>query len=134
MLNIVANERLQEARTKMPASFKVPVFGKDNVISERQKVTQKDLEGKYIFQWESESLKDINKIVERSQMTEFINFANAFAQDPVKQRRLMDNEKIISDGLELFNKDPNILMNDKAYLEKLKKAQEEAMKIQQEMQ
>lgn len=97
MLNHVANEWILEARAKMPQSFKVPVFGKDSSISERQKITQKDLEGKYIFQRDSESLKDVNKIVERSQMAEFINFTNAFAQDPTKQRWLLDNEKLLAE-------------------------------------
>ena len=86
------------------------------------------------MQRESESLKDLNKIVERTQMTELSEMLNKFWQDPVKQRWLIDSEKLIASALDLFNKDPEILLNDKEYLQKMKEAQKIALEIQKSMQ
>lgn len=59
---------------------------------------------------------------------------NAFANDPVKQRWIADNEKLLSSGFDLFNKDPSCLLSDEAYMKKVEEAQKMAQKMQEAQQ
>jgi len=43
------------------------------MIKDWKKMKRSDLEGKYIFEWASESIKDVNTLIERSQLPELIN-------------------------------------------------------------
>ncbi len=133
MLNVVAEERLRDMKEKMPNKFKIPVFWTNKLAQERAEITADDLNWDFIFEWDSESIRDINKVVERSQLQELTSFLTTFGNDPISWKRFIDNEKLIAEGLDLFNKNPDILLTDKEYQSKMKKAQTEAIKMQSEL-
>ena len=78
MLNATAEEWLYDIKKKMPARFKIPVFGSSKLEQAWEKIDVEDLQGKYIFERDSESIKDINKTVERAQLSELTNFLKQF--------------------------------------------------------
>jgi hypothetical protein len=102
MLTDVAEDWIEYMKEYMPEEFEVPVFGSDGSVNERKTIKQKDLEGRYIYEFEFESIKDINKIVERSQFQELVGTVKTLGQDPTTQRRQIKNEDLLKNGLNLF--------------------------------
>ena len=102
MLTDTAEDWIEYMKEYMPEEFEVPVFGDDGSVNERKTIKQKDLEGRYIYEFEFESIKDINKIVERSQFNDIVTAVKTLGQDPVTQRRQVKNEDLLKNGLDLF--------------------------------
>jgi len=134
MLTNVAEEWIEEAKIKMPNNFKIPVFKEKWWVKERIDISIEDLKGQYIFEWDSESIRDVNKVVERSQLRDLTEFLKTFGNDPHTGQWLIDTRKLLEEWLILFNQPQDILINDKEYLAKLKKHQEATMTVKAELQ
>lgn len=134
MLSNVVEDWIKEAKVNMPREFEIPVFWDDGSIKEWATIKLKDLEGKYIYEFESESLKDINKIVERSQFTELVNAVKVLGQDPLSQRWMVNNEELLRNTFDLFNQNPDMVMDEKTYYEKIKSVKKSQADLQMELQ
>lgn len=133
MLTITAKEWILDAKKDMPSKFRLPVLWKDWKVKDWEEVKLEDIKWEFVFEWDSESIRDINKIIERSQLMQFTNFIKTFGQDPITQRWLIDSEKLLEEWISLFNGDTSMILWEKEYYKRLKKAQEKWMEIQEEL-
>ena len=130
MLTDCAEDRVRYMKEYMPEEFEVPVFGEDGSVSERKTIKLSDLDGKYIYEFEFESIKDINKIVERSQFQELVATVKTLGQDPTTQRRTVKNEDLLKNGLNLFGQDPAMVLSEKDYYKRVQDAKERAIDME----
>jgi len=130
MLTDTAEDWIEYMKEYMPEEFEVPVFGDDGSVNEWKTIKQKDLEWKYIYEFEFESIKDINKIVERSQFTEIVNAVKTLGQDPVTQRRQVKNSDLLRNWLDMFNQDPNMVLWEDEYYKMVEDAKKKAIDME----
>lgn len=133
MLTDCAEDRVRYMKEYMPEEFEVPVFGEDGSVAERKTIKLSDLDGKYIYEFEFESIKDINKIVERSQFQELVNTVKTLGQDPTTQRRTIKNEDLLKNGLNLFGQDPSMVLSEKDYYKRVQDSKERAIDMEVEL-
>ena len=133
MLTDCAEDRIRYMKEYMPEEFEVPVFGADGSVNERKTIKLADLDGKYIYEFEFESIKDINKIVERSQFKELVDSVKTLGQDPTTQRWTVKNEDLLRNGLNLFGQDPNMVLSEKDYYKRVQDAKERAIDMEVEL-
>jgi len=74
MLTITAKEWLIDAKNNMPKKFALPVLWKTGKVKDRETIKLEDIKWEFVFEWDSESIRDINKVIERSQLVQFTNF------------------------------------------------------------
>jgi len=134
MLTITAQERLSDAVINMPSKFSLPVLNKSWKVDDRKEIQLEDIQWKFIFERDSESIRDINKVVERSQLAQLTSFLKTFWQDPITQRRMIDSEKLLQQWVDLFNWDPGTILTNEEYQKKVIASQKDAIKIQKELQ
>ena len=72
MLNQVAYNWLLDMSEKMPDLFEIPIYTSDWRIKEWKKINKENLEWKYLFEWWSDSIADVNDMLNKSQLQEFI--------------------------------------------------------------
>ena len=133
MLTVVAEEWIVEARQKMPKEFSIMIMW-ENWQQEWETIKTKDLVGKYIFEFESESIKDINKVIERWQFGELMKMFSQIWTDPATQRRLVKTEELLANWLQLFNQPTSMIMNSDEYYKRVEDARRKAMEINAELQ
>lgn len=104
------------AKQNMPDKFKISVLGKDQKQL-FETITLADLKGNFTFEVEFDSVKDINKTVERAQLTNLINVLPQISTDPVSQRFLINMEAFTTYALSLFvqNSDDIMLKSEEFY-------------------
>lgn len=73
MLNKIAQNWLLDIKEKMPDLFEVPIVNSKWAVNARKKIKKSSLEGKFLFQRESDSLADANELIARSQINEYLN-------------------------------------------------------------
>ena len=133
MLTDTAEDWIKYMKTYMPAEFEVPVFWDDGTVKEWKTIRLKDLEGKYIYEFEFESIKDINKIVERWQFWDLINAVKTLGMDPTTQTWNVDNQQLLKNGMDLFWQDPNIVLTSDDYYKKVEEAKKKAIDMEAEL-
>ena len=112
MLNEIAQAWLLDMQRKMPEFFELPIFDKEWMIKDWKKMKRSDLEGKYIFEWASESIKDVNTLIERSQLPELINSLSWFMVDD-NWRSIIDKQKFLSYICNLYWIDEDVVLTNK---------------------
>lgn len=130
MLTDTAEDWIKYMKAYMPSEFEVPVFGDDWSVSEWQTIKQKDLRGKYIFEFEFQSIKDINKIVERGQFGELVNTIKMLWQDPTSNRRTVKNEELLKNSLDLFGQNPDLVLTEAEYYKKVEDAKKKVIDME----
>lgn len=112
MLNEVAQAWLLDMQSKMPEIFELPIFDKAGLIKSWKKIKREDLEGQFIFEWVSESIRDINTLVEKSQLPEFINSISTFAMND-QGKSIIDKEKLLKYICDLYQVPDNVVLENK---------------------
>lgn len=133
MLTDTAEDRIRYMKAYMPEEFEVPVFWDDGSVNERKTIRLKDLEWKYIYEFEFESIKDINKIVERWQFGELVNAVKVLWQDPASQTWNVNNQQLLKNGMNLFNQNPDIILSQDDYYKKVEEAKKKAIDMEAEL-
>lgn len=134
LLTDAAEDYIRFMKAYMPSEFEVPVFGDDGSVKERAAIKTKDLDGKYIFEFEFESIKDINRIIERWQFPDLVSAVKTLGQDPIDGRRQIKNDQLLKSGLDLFNQNPDIVLNEEEYYQKVLDAKKKWIDLQQAIQ
>lgn len=133
MLTDCAEDRIKYMKACMPEEFEVPVFWDDGSVNEWKTIRLKDLNGKYIFEFEFESIKDINKIVERWQFQDIVNSVKTLGMDPTTQTWNVDNSKLLKNGMDLFWQSPDIVLTPDDYYKKVEDAKKKAIEMEAEL-
>jgi len=109
MLNEIAQAWLLDMQKKMPEFFELPIFDKEWTIKDWKKMKRSDLEWEYIFEWASESIKDVNTLVERAQLPELINSLQGFILDD-NGRSIIDKWKFLEYICNLYWVDKDVIL------------------------
>lgn len=116
------------AKKNLPPKIKFPIKTDTDKNVEWETLDIARLETNMLFETEFNSIANINRILERSQLMEFVQNSRILAEDPITQKYLLNNVKIINIMSELYNRPWEFWINDEQYKElvvkweKLKKA------------
>lgn len=137
-INETFNETIKdwilEAKEKMPPKFTIWILGKDNkeIFST---INLNDLESNYIFETEFDSIKDLNKTVERKQIVDFLNIINTVGTDPVTQERLIDmRRKFTPYVMSLWNNNIDFELSQDQYYKDILTSEEKKSELQANLQ
>lgn len=128
MLNQIAQNWIEDMQNKMPALFELPVFNSKGSIEEWRKIKREDIEGKYIFEWASDSIADVNQIVEKGQLQEYMNAILQVGIQP-DGSSMVDKEKLLKYINELYKGPKDMIFSKAKYYTELSKEQEEKTQI-----
>lgn len=105
------------AKKNLPPKIKFPVKSDDSKNVSRETLDVARLENNMLFETEFDSMANINRILERSQVMEFVQNSRILAEDPITQKYLLDNAKIINMMSELYNRPWEFGISDEQYKE-----------------
>lgn len=132
---IMIKNIIMELKDKLPDEFIINVirweYEKDY---EFVNVTKEMLEGNYLFETEFESLKEASSVVDKANFVEFINVLPSIANDPITSRPLIDFEELNKYAAKLYKMNPDVLMSEEKFKEKVEEIQKEQQKMQQQQQ
>lgn len=121
------------AKHNMPNKFKIWVLGADGKQL-FDSISLTDLRGNFTFEIEFESLKDINKTVERSQWNNLLAQLPAIANDPVRQKYLLNMESIATHVMSLYNpNNDNFILTDEQFYTMSEDGQKKMMEMQKKL-
>lgn len=115
----------------LPETMRVMIKSENKKKNEYQTITREALAGNYIFETEFDSLKDVNRSLERSQASEFLNSLNMVMKDPVDWRVLVNMEEVLTYITSLYSKNNDFSLSEKEFYDQLKRSQEKMSEIQQ---
>lgn len=72
MLNQIAYNWLLDMIDKMPDLFEIPIYTSDWRVKDWKKINRENLEGKYVFEWSSDSIADINDMLNKAQLWDLV--------------------------------------------------------------
>lgn len=129
MLNQIAQNRLIDMQDKMPELFEIPVYNSKWLIEWWKKVNRKALDWKYIFEWASDSIADVNDLVNKSQLDQYIWYLTRVWM-PWDWTTYIDVPKLLEYINDLY-KWPNwIVRSESVYYNKMQEDQERKAEIQ----
>lgn len=128
MLNRIAQNWLIDMQSKMPELFQLPVFNAKWGIENWKKIKRVDIEGKYIFEWASDSIADINQIVEKTQLRDYMDALLRIGQMP-DGSSMVDVEKLLNYINDLYKGPRDIVLSKAKYYATVAKDQEEKTQI-----
>lgn len=128
MLNEIAQNWLVDMKDKMPELFSLPVYDSKGMIESWKKMKRTQLEGKYIFNWASDSIADVNKLVEKSQLTDYMNALLRVGQQP-DGSYMIDVKKLLDHINGLYNGPKDMILDESKYYAKISKDQTEKTQI-----
>jgi len=126
-------DRFILAQKALPEKFKFPVRTWDWSNIKRDEINLDLIKSKMLFETEFDSIANINRILERSQIMEFVQNSRILWEDPVTQKYLLDNKKIISVLSDLYNRPWQFNLTDEQYKELVLKANKLKQNIQEEL-
>jgi hypothetical protein len=92
------------AKKNLPPKIKFPIKTDTDKNVEWETLDIARLETNMLFETEFNSIANINRILERSQLMEFVQNSRILAEDPITQKYLLNNVKIINIMSELYNR------------------------------
>lgn len=128
MLNEIAQNWLVDMKDKMPELFSLPVYDAKGMIESWKKMKRTQLEGKYIFNWASDSIADVNKLVEKSQLMDYMNALLRVGQQP-DGSYMIDVKKLLDHINGLYNGPKDMVLDESKYYAKISKDQTEKTQI-----
>ena len=129
MLTKIANNWLLDMQEKMPELFEIPVYSSKGMIEWWKKINRKSLEGKYIFEWTSDSIADANDLVQKSQLDEFIWYLTRVWM-PGDWSTYLDVPNLLNYINNLYKGPNNIVRSESVYYSKMQEDQEKKAEIQ----
>lgn len=131
MLALTYQDWIQNMRVHMPEKFNFyyPEGDKSKWLK-KGTLYRSDLEAEYSYEIDSESIREMNKIVERQQFLELLKVINLVGKDPTSGKWLINMTKLAEVALDLFNQDLWLLLDDKEYLKQLVDAEKLKLDLQ----
>lgn len=121
-------------KTYLPEKIKVLVRSEDKKKKRYEKISSETLAGNYLFETEFDSLKDVNRSLERSQAIEFLQALQMIMKDPIDWRVLIDMQEIVWYVTQLYSKNNDFSLDPEEFYKRLKEWQERMSKIQKDLQ
>jgi len=133
MLTKIANNWLLDMQEKMPELFELPIYNSKWMIEWWKKINRKNLEGKFIFEWSSDSIADANDLVQKSQLGEFIQYLTQVWM-PWDGSTYLDVPNLLTYINELYKGPNNIVRSESTYYSKMEEDQTKKAEIQANVQ
>lgn len=133
MLNQIAQNRLLDMQWKMPDLFELPLYNSKWNIQWWKKINAKALEGKYIFEWASDSIADVNDIINKAQLNEYIWYLTRVGM-PWDGTTYIDIPNMLNYINSLYKWPTNIVRDEKTYYSKSEEDQTKKAEIQANIQ
>ena len=113
----------------MPELFELPVYNSKWMIESWKKINRKNLEGKYIFEWTSDSIADANDLVNKAQLDEYLtNLTRVWM--PWDGTTYLDIPHLLEYINWLYKWPNNIVRSESVYYNKMQEDQEKRAEIQ----
>lgn len=129
MLTQIADNWLLDMQDKMPELFELPVYNSKWIIESWKKINRKNLEGKYIFEWTSDSIADANDLINKSQLDAYLWYLLRVWM-PWDWTTYLDIPHLL-DYINKLYKWPNwIVRNESTYYTKMQEDQQKRAEIQ----
>lgn len=129
MLTQIADNWLIDMQDKMPELFELPVYNSKWIIESWKKINRKNLEGKYIFEWTSDSIADANDLINKSQLDAYLWYLLRVWM-PWDWTTYLDIPHLL-DYINKLYKWPNwIVRNESTYYTKMQEDQQKRAEIQ----
>lgn len=129
MLNEIAQNWIIDMYNKMPDLFEIPIFNSNWSISAWKKIKKEDLSGKYVFEWSSDSIADVNDLLKKSQIDQWLSYLMKLWM-PGDGSTYIDIPKTLEYINELFKWPDGVIRNEKTYYTKFQEDQENKAEIQ----
>ena len=129
MLNEIAQNWIIDMYNKMPDLFEIPIFNSNWSISAWKKIKKEDLSGKYVFEWSSDSIADVNDLLKKSQIDQWLWYLMKLWM-PGDGSTYLDVPKTLEYINELFKWPDGVIRNEKTYYSKFQEDQENKAEIQ----
>jgi hypothetical protein len=101
--NSLVNDWLLFAQKWMPEKFRIFVVGEKG--KQTYPLIKRDyLMANYVIETEFDSVRDVNKAIERDNILKLLNILPSISKDPIDNRVLVDMEKLFKEVTELFIK------------------------------
>ena len=133
MLTNIANNWLLDMQDKMPELFELPVYNSKWMIEWWKKISRKSLEGKYIFEWSSDSIADANDLVAKTQLDEYLTNLTRVGM-PWDWTTYLDIPNLLTYINSLYKGPNNIVRSESTYYSKMQEDQEKKAEIQANVQ
>ncbi len=121
------------AQNNLPPKFKFPFRNDSDNNIERNTLDVDKLKSNMLFETEFDSIANINRILERSQIMEFVQNSRILWEDPITQKYLLNNKEIIKVLSYLYNQPWKFGLTDEQYKELVIKAERLKKSIWQEL-
>lgn len=129
MLTKIANNWLLDMQEKMPELFEIPIYSSKGMIEWWKKINRKNLEGKFIFEWSSDSIADANDLVQKSQLDQFLGYLTRVGM-PGDGSTYLDVPNLLTYINNLYKGPSNIIRSESTYYSKMQEDQEKKAEIQ----
>lgn len=133
MLTKIANNWLLDMQEKMPELFELPIYNSKWMVEWWKKINRKNLEGKYIFEWTSDSIADANDLVAKSQLPEYLNHLTSVGM-PGDWTTYLDIPNLLTYINKLYKGPNNIVRSESTYYSKMEEDQTKKAEIQANVQ
>lgn len=101
----------------LPYKFKVRITGVDGIDS-FEELTHEALKGRFDIEFNSETLKNAQKELEKQQIIQFLQNIGLAGVDPNSKRYLLDQSKILGKALEAFDYGPDVIVGEQAFYDR----------------
>ena len=133
MLTQIADNWLLDMQDKMPELFELPVYNSKWMIESWKKIKRSDLEGKYIFEWTSDSIADANDLVNKAQLDEYLTNLTRIWM-PWDGTTYLDIPHLLDYINWLYKWPNNIVRSESTYYSKMAEDQQKRAEIQADVQ
>lgn len=129
MLNEIAYNWILDMTEKMPDLFEIPIYNTDWRISSWKKLKREALDWKYLFERSSDSIADVNDLVNKAQLWELLWYLTRLWM-PWDGSTYLDIPKLLEYINNLFKWPSWIIREESTYYAKYQSDQEKKAEIQ----
>lgn len=133
MLNEVAYNWLLDMVEKMPDLFEIPIYTTDWRIRDWKKVNRENLEGRYLFEWWSDSIADVNDMLNKAQLWELINYLTRIGM-PWDGSTYLDIPNLLKYINSLYKWPDDVIRDESTYYAKYEDDQKKKTEIMNDIQ
>ena len=116
----------------LPYRFKVRITGEDWIDSFME-LTHEALKGRFDIEFNSETLKNAQKELEKQQVIQFLQTISTAGMDPASRRYILNQTKILNKAIDAYDYGPDTIVGQKEYYENYVQEQLAKMRADKEV-